>query len=239
MPQLPDLSGLGRILELFIAFLGAYLFAVWVSMIIWTVRDIRSRSRDIFAQLLAVALVLVFNVAGLLLYFILRPRETLAENYERELAEEAMLQDIEERQVCPVCHHKITAEYLVCPNCHTKLHKKCEHCGRVLNLKWGVCPYCGEPQTLAATPRLATEPPPRPPLPPTRDRKHEPVAAREGESVPVATSQEVRDESPVIVMSTIEREAKSIAPPDGRNQPADSAIPAPLPTPLAPPDAGP
>ena len=129
MPQLPDLSGLGRLLELFIAFLGAYLFAVWVSMIIWTVRDIRSRSHDIFAQLLAVALVLVFNVAGLLLYFILRPREASAEKYERELAEEAMLQDIEERQVCPVCHHKITAEYLVCPNCHTKLHKKCEHCG--------------------------------------------------------------------------------------------------------------
>ncbi len=41
MPQLPDLSGLSRILGLFVAFLGAYLFAVWVSMIIWTVRDIR------------------------------------------------------------------------------------------------------------------------------------------------------------------------------------------------------
>ncbi len=160
MPQLPDLSGLGRILGLFVAFLGAYLFALTVSMINWTFRDIRSRSRDIFAQVLAVVLVLVFNVAGLLLYFILRPRETLAEKYERELAEEAMLQDIEERQVCPVCHHKIMAEFLVCPNCHTKLHKKCENCGRVLNLKWNVCPFCGEPQAQPAVPRLADAPPP-------------------------------------------------------------------------------
>ena len=175
MPQLPDLSGLGRLLELFIAFLGAYLFAVWVSMIIWTIRDIRSRSRDIFAQMLAVLLVLVFNVPGLLLYFILRPREPLAERYERELAEEAMLQDIEERQVCPVCHHKVTAEYLVCPNCHTKLHKKCEHCGRVLNLKWGVCPFCGEPQALPGAPRPASEAPNRPPLPTARERLREVV----------------------------------------------------------------
>ena len=178
MPQLGDLSGLltglGRILGLFVAFLGAYLFAVWVSMIIWTFRDARARSRDIFAQALAVLLVLIFNVAGLLLYFILRPRETLAEKYERELAEEAMLQDIEERQVCPVCHHKIMAEYLICPNCHTKLHKKCENCGRILNLKWNVCPYCAEPQAVPAAPRLVTEPPPPPP--PLREWRRETVA---------------------------------------------------------------
>jgi RNA polymerase subunit RPABC4/transcription elongation factor Spt4 len=177
MPQLGDLSGLltglGRILGLFVAFLGAYLFAVWVSMIIWTFRDARARSRDIFAQALAVMLVLIFNVAGLLLYFILRPRETLAEKYERELAEEAMLQDIEERQVCPVCHHKIMAEYLICPNCHTKLHKKCDNCGRILNLKWNVCPYCAEPQAVPAVPRLVTEPPPPPPL---REWRREPIA---------------------------------------------------------------
>ncbi len=160
MPQLPDLSGLGRILGLGVAFTGAYLFALTVSMIIWTFRDIRSRSRDIFAQILSVLLVIVFNLAGLLLYFILRPRERLTEKYERELAEEAMLQDIEERQVCPVCHHKITAEYLVCPNCHTKLHRKCDHCGRVLNLKWNVCPYCAEPQAQPAAPRLTDAPPP-------------------------------------------------------------------------------
>ena len=82
---------------------------------------------------------------------------------ERELAGEAMLQDIEERQVCPVCHHKITPDYLVCPNCHTKLHKKCDHCGRVLNLKWSVCPYCGETQGAPLVGRTITTPPPPPP----------------------------------------------------------------------------
>ncbi len=205
MPQLPDLSGLGRILGLFVAFLGAYLFAVWVSMIIWTLRDIRSRSRDIFAQVLAVVLVLIFNVAGLLLYFILRPRETLAEKYERELAEEAMLQDIEQRQVCPVCHHKIMADYLICPNCHTKLHKKCEHCGRTLNLKWNVCPYCAEPQAVPVTPRLADAPPP----PPVREWKRDQRPAPRPQPVAVPTTTEASS------LSADNRDKpKPIAPPE-------------------------
>ena len=190
MPNLGDLSqltnmlsGLGQILKLGAVLLGAYLLAVWISMIFWTFRDIRARSRDIFVQLLAVAIVLIFNVAGLLLYFIMRPRETLAEKYERELAEEAMLQDIEERQVCPVCHHKIMAEYLVCPNCHTTLHKKCENCRRVLNLKWNVCPYCAAPQAVPGAPRPANEPPPPPPM---RDWRREPVAQPAPATAPLA-----------------------------------------------------
>ena len=32
MPQLPDLSALGSILRLFVAGLGAYLFALWIAM---------------------------------------------------------------------------------------------------------------------------------------------------------------------------------------------------------------
>jgi RNA polymerase subunit RPABC4/transcription elongation factor Spt4 len=149
MPQLPfDLSGLVPYLQLVVAFLGAFLLAFWISLVIWTFRDIRSRSRDVFAQALAILLVLLFNLPGLALYFILRPRETLAEVYERELAGEALLQDIEERQSCPVCHYRIRPDYLLCPNCHTKLQKKCANCARMLNLKWNVCPYCGESQAV-------------------------------------------------------------------------------------------
>ena len=79
------------ILRAIITFLGAYLLAFWLSLAIWTFQDIRSRSRDILAQLLATLLVLLFNLPGLLLYFVLRPKETLAEAYERSLAEEALL----------------------------------------------------------------------------------------------------------------------------------------------------
>jgi len=76
-----DLGAFGAILQLLAAFLGAYLLAVWISLIIWTFRDIRSRSRSIFAQLVSVVMVAFFNIPGMLLYFLLRPRETLAEQY--------------------------------------------------------------------------------------------------------------------------------------------------------------
>jgi len=131
------------ILQVFLAFVGAFLLAFWVSLIIWTFRDIRARSRDIFAVLLATLLVLVFNLPGLLLYYILRPRETLAESYERSLEEEALLQDIEDQHICPSCKAAIEEDFILCPNCHTQLKNVCSNCERLLQLNWNICPYCG------------------------------------------------------------------------------------------------
>jgi RNA polymerase subunit RPABC4/transcription elongation factor Spt4 len=134
---------IGVILQVIIALFGAFFLAFWVSLVIWTFRDVRSRSRDIFAQLLATLMVLVFNLPGLLFYFILRPQETLAEAYERSLEEEALLQDIEERLVCSGCKRKIQPDFIICPDCHTRLKKSCPNCRRLLHLKWNICPYCG------------------------------------------------------------------------------------------------
>lgn len=142
-----DLGGLTTVLQLFIAFFGAYALAVWISLIIWTFRDIRARSRDIFAQLVSVLMVVFFNVPGILLYFLLRPRETLGERYERELAEEALLQDIEEKHACPACQQKVQPDFLFCPNCHTRLKRRCDNCHRITSLRWSICPYCGAPVT--------------------------------------------------------------------------------------------
>ena len=131
------------VLLITIAFTGAFLAALWLAMVIWTFRDIRSRTRDIFAQILAALVVAILNLPGLLIYFILRPPETLAEAYTRSLEEEALLQGIEEADVCPGCGQRALPEYIVCPTCHTKLKKTCLHCGRALQLRWTVCPYCG------------------------------------------------------------------------------------------------
>ena len=133
------------VLQVFLALLGGFLAAFHISLVIWTFRDIRSRSRDAFAHILAAALVLFFSLPGLLLYLILRPRETLAEQYERALEEEALLQDIEERLVCPGCQRKVEPDFMVCPACRTQLKVRCQHCGRLLHPKWTICPYCASP----------------------------------------------------------------------------------------------
>jgi hypothetical protein len=133
------------------AILGAFLAALWLSLVIWTFRDIRARSRDIFAQILATLVVAILNLPGLLVYVMVRPRETLAEAYDRSLEEEALLQSIEERESCPGCGQRIDGDWVLCPHCHTRLKKNCHHCGRALHLRWTVCPYCGSSDRPAAT----------------------------------------------------------------------------------------
>jgi hypothetical protein len=128
------------------AFFGAFFVALWASLVIWTFRDMRARTRDAFAQFLASLMVLVLGPFGIILYFILRPRETLAEKYERSLEEEALLQDIEERQICPGCKQPIQPDYVLCPICHTGLRHPCIHCGRLIHPRWSLCPYCGQGQ---------------------------------------------------------------------------------------------
>lgn len=143
---LVDFQRLSGVLMAVVAIVAAVGTALWISMIIWTYRDMRSRSRDAFAQILAALVVGVLSVPGLLVYLILRPRETLAEQYERALEEEALLQEIEEKKVCPGCNHPVKEDWLLCPHCHTKLKKPCPHCGHLLELPWTVCPYCEHPQ---------------------------------------------------------------------------------------------
>jgi RNA polymerase subunit RPABC4/transcription elongation factor Spt4 len=146
----------------FTALFAAFATAAWIGLVIWTFRDIRARSRDIFAQVLATLMVFVFfplfPLPGLALYLILRPRETLSEIYERSLEEETLLQGIEERLACPGCNRRIEEAFMICPTCHTRLKKACPSCGQLLHLRWNICPYCGAVQTTAKATPLPPEP---------------------------------------------------------------------------------
>jgi RNA polymerase subunit RPABC4/transcription elongation factor Spt4 len=137
-------------LEVAIACLTALLVAFWVGLVVWTFRDIRARTRDLFAWLLATLLVLVTGPIGLLLYLLLRPRETLAQSYDRQLEEEALLRDITNRRACPSCQAVTEPDWLICPHCSTELRRACAGCGRALDLKWKACPYCKTPVAKAS-----------------------------------------------------------------------------------------
>lgn len=122
---------------------GAVTIALLGGMAIWTFRDIRARSRDVLAQILATLMVLVLPVVGLVVYLMLRPRETLDEAYEHSLEQEALLQAIEEPEECPGCGQRVEGAFLYCPDCHTRLKKACSECSKPLRLHWSLCPYCG------------------------------------------------------------------------------------------------
>jgi RNA polymerase subunit RPABC4/transcription elongation factor Spt4 len=126
---------------------GGVTIALLGGMTIWTFRDIRARSRDILAQILATIMVIVLPIIGLVVYLMIRPRETLADAYERSLEQEALLQAIEEPEVCPGCGQRVKGDYLYCPSCHTRLKKACSACSRPIHLSWSLCPYCGSSVT--------------------------------------------------------------------------------------------
>lgn len=140
---IPSLESITSFLTILAAIFGALLAALWLSLIIWAFRDMRHRSRDPFAQILAALLVALLPFIGIIIYLILRPPETLAEAYERALEEEALLQEIEERPTCPGCSRTINPNWILCPHCHTRLRKACPDCNSLMDLQWTLCPFCG------------------------------------------------------------------------------------------------
>jgi RNA polymerase subunit RPABC4/transcription elongation factor Spt4 len=128
-----------------VAFGGAFLAALWISLVVWTYRDIRARARDPLVQTLAALLVAALNLPGVLVYLVLRPPRTLEEEYQRTLEEEALLQALEDLPLCPGCERRVKDDWQVCPNCHTKLKKTCHNCSKLMELPWNICPYCGTP----------------------------------------------------------------------------------------------
>jgi len=140
-----DPTSLNNFLLFGVAWGGAFLAALWLSLVLWAYRDIRSRARDPLSRILAVLVVAVLFLPGIVIYLILRPARTLEEEYQRTLEEEALLQSIEESSLCPGCSRRIKDNWLICPHCQTKLKKSCHNCGKLMDLPWNLCPYCATP----------------------------------------------------------------------------------------------
>lgn len=137
---------------------GAYLALLWLSAMVWTYRDIQARTRDQLTHIVSVLLVLVFNVFGLFVYLVLRPKETLAEAYERQLEAEALLREVEEQASCPSCRRRVRDDYVLCPYCRTRLRETCPSCGRLAGVSWQVCAYCGAERRVPAAAAAAGAP---------------------------------------------------------------------------------
>lgn len=122
---------------------GAFIAALWLSLVLWTFRDIRRRARDPLARILAVMVVAILFIPGVVIYLILRPARTLEEEYQQSLEEEALLRSIEDSSLCPGCGRHTRENWIICPQCHTRLRKSCHQCGKLIELPWNLCPFCG------------------------------------------------------------------------------------------------
>ena len=161
---------------------GIWALLLWLSIVVWTYRDIRDRSRDSSLHMLSVFVVLMFfpafNIPGLALYLMLRPRDTLEEAYARSLEEEALLRELGDEGSCPSCRRLTDKEFHYCPSCQTQLKDQCSKCQRLLSFSWVGCPYCGTARAGAA-PAMAQQAPyeqtPQPEY--EQDERYQPTGA--------------------------------------------------------------
>jgi double zinc ribbon protein len=142
-------------LNLAVNLLVFFLFVIYVALVYWTYSDATRRLDD--PLLIGCATVAsLFPFIGTIVYTIVRPPEYLEDVHERELeirAAEKRLALLENR-TCRNCGSEVESSFLRCPTCMRKLKEPCPACGKPLDPRWKVCPYCeAEIAPVGATPR--------------------------------------------------------------------------------------
>ena len=179
-----------------------FLFVLYFALIWWTYSDARSRIEDPMIVACATAASL-FPFVGTVVYLILRPPEYLEDVRERELeiaAAEARLAGADHHS-CPYCSNEIEKAFLRCPNCMHRLKEPCTTCGKPLDPRWRICPYCEA--EIGAQPRPARQ---------RRTRQRQPTAAEaatqaSGEQPPRRASQRPAGEDGPVREPAAPREA--------------------------------
>jgi hypothetical protein len=171
-------------LNLVVQLLLLFLIAIWAALVFWTYTDARRRIEDPMLIGCAAAASFFFPFVGTIIYTIVRPPEYLDDVRERELeiaAAAARLQQVE-HLACPYCEFEIEKTFLRCPSCLRRLKEPCGTCGRPLDPRWKICPYC-EAEVGQAAPQARRRPARRAPAsagpPPERPPSARPSSAQQ------------------------------------------------------------
>ncbi|MGH2783547.1 MAG: zinc ribbon domain-containing protein, partial [Thermoleophilaceae bacterium] len=130
-------------LNLAVNLLILFLVVIWLALVYWTYADARRRIADPLLVGCATAASL-FAFVGTIVYLIVRPPEYLEDVRERELeiaAAQARLADLEHLH-CQYCGFEVEKAFLRCPSCLRRLKEPCAVCGKPLEPRWKLCPYC-------------------------------------------------------------------------------------------------
>ena len=136
------------VVQLGLRAIAIYLIILWIATAYWAFRDIQQRSDNaILPYLVASGIILftpLFFVFAVWVYKIVRPHEKIGEVWERNLAEEALLAEVEAILHCPTCERRVNEEWIICPSCRTRLNRVCPNCSRLVGLDWSLCAWCGK-----------------------------------------------------------------------------------------------
>jgi RNA polymerase subunit RPABC4/transcription elongation factor Spt4 len=136
-----------------------YLVVLWLASAYWVFRDMQQRTENAILPYLAASFIIVFLPIfplAVFVYKIVRPHEKIGEVYERNLAEEALLAEVEAIKSCPTCARRVDDEWIICPTCRTRLNRVCPNCSRLVGLDWSLCAWCGKDFERPAAPLTAS-----------------------------------------------------------------------------------
>src|SRR5258707_15186969 len=135
------------VIQLGFKLVAVYWVLLWIAAAYWAFRDMQGRSDNPLAPYLAAAFIIVFTPLlfplAVFTYRIVRPQERIADVYERNLAEEAMLAEIEAIPHSPSCDRRVDPAWIICPTCRARLNRVCPNCTRLVGLDWSLCAWCG------------------------------------------------------------------------------------------------
>ena len=125
-----------------------YIAVLWIASAYWAFRDMQQRSDNAILPYLVAAGIILFTpfffILAVWVYKIVRPHEKIGEVWERNLAEEALLAEVEAIHHCPTCERRVDEEWIICPSCRTRLNRVCPNCSRLVGLDWSLCAWCGK-----------------------------------------------------------------------------------------------
>src|SRR5437667_2550958 len=135
------------IVQLAVQAIVVYLIILWLAGAYWAFRDMQQRTENPILPYVAASFIIVFTPIffplATFVYKIIRPHEKIGEVYERNLAEEALLAEVEAVKSCPTCARRVDEEWIICPTCRTRLNRVCPNCSRLVGLDWSLCAWCG------------------------------------------------------------------------------------------------
>lgn len=116
----------------------------WIFVLGWVWVDAGERTTRTSSKFVSVLLVGILNIVGLLIYLIIRPKQTLQDLYWIDLERRYLKYETAELGDCPNCKSSLQPGFNLCPKCGYGIKQQCSSCQVWIDKNYNYCPFCGQ-----------------------------------------------------------------------------------------------
>ncbi|MCK9369011.1 zinc ribbon domain-containing protein [Candidatus Dojkabacteria bacterium] len=123
---------------------SALFIVFWIFVLGWVWIDSGERTTNKMTRLVGVILVAVLNIIGLIIYLIVRPKQTIQELYWADLERRYLKYETAELGDCPNCGFSLQPGFNICPKCKYEIKINCKGCQMWIDKTYTYCPFCAK-----------------------------------------------------------------------------------------------